>query len=222
MSKNQAQPPQYVLSGRVKSQSRPSRWKTGYWGEEGDTFLHRQLSASHILNSRAKVCKERFTLSSGTFHFSTLLSHTRLTRPYFPIFCQVVGGRADPIMSTKYSNFPSSTQNIASLSSCVESSGVFSPPHLPIFCPVRLKHGAASMAAQPCDGPFKWASWGERLSRESHFNEEFLAFVIVSIIWFLLGELHPKKVQETSIYFCNLTCRWLTKCSESPVCGLQS
>lgn len=92
MGKNQAQPPQYVLSGRVKSQSRPSRWKTGYWGEEGDTFLHRQLSASHILNSRAKVCKERFTLSSGTFHFSTLLSHTRLTRPYFPIFCQVVAG----------------------------------------------------------------------------------------------------------------------------------
>lgn len=92
MSKNQAQPPQYVLSGREKCQSRPSRWKTGYWGEEGDTFLHRQLSASHILNSRAKVCKERFTLSSGTFHFSTLLSHTRLTRPYFPIFCQVVAG----------------------------------------------------------------------------------------------------------------------------------
>lgn len=70
----------------------------------------------------------------------------------------VGGGGGDPIMSTKYSNFPSSTQNIASLSSCVESSGrVVSPPHLLIFCPVRLKHGAASMAAQPCDGPFKWA-----------------------------------------------------------------
>lgn len=77
--------------------SRRSRWKTGHWvlagTEEGDTFLHRQLSVSHIWNSRAKVCKERFTLSSGIFHFSTWLSHTRLTRPYFPIFCQVVAGK---------------------------------------------------------------------------------------------------------------------------------
>lgn len=163
-----------------------------------------------------------FQLQHFTF---THTAHKTLFPHFLPRGGGGGGGRggADPIMSTKYSNFPSSTQNIASLSSCVESSGrVVSPPHPLIFCPVRIKRGGPSMAAQPCDGPFKWACWGERLSGESHFNEEFLAFLIFSIIWFLLGELLPKKVQETSIYFCNLTCRWLTKCFAYPVCGLQS
>lgn len=220
MSKNQAQPPQYVLSGKISVQAVQVK----------DRILRRgrrHFSASTI------ECVAHFEFKSKSLQRAiyTLLwyfplQHFTFThtahKTLFPHFLPSGGGGADPIMSTKYSNFPSSTQNIASLSSCVESSGVVSPAHLLIFCPVRLKHGAASMAAQPCDGPFKWASWGERLSRESHFNEESLAFVIVSIIWFLLGELHPKKVQETSIYFCNLTCGWLTKCSESPVCGLQS
>lgn len=68
--------------------SRRSRWRTGYWalagGEEADTFLHRQLSASHIWNSRAKVRKERFILSSGTFQHLTLTHTTHKTLfPYF-------------------------------------------------------------------------------------------------------------------------------------------
>lgn len=180
MSKNQAQPPQYVLSSRVKSQSRPSRGKTGYWGEEGDTFLHRQLSASHILNSRAKVCKERFTLSSGTFHFSTLLFTHTAHKTLFPHFLPSGGGVWGVGGQTQ---------------SCPQSIQTFHPaPKILPHSALVLSHPAESFLhhifsfSAPCDSNTEPPQWqrnpvmvhssgqGERLSRESHFNEDFLAF----------------------------------------------
>lgn len=70
--------------------SRRSRWKTDCWaiagGEEGRRHLHTVSTIECVahLELKSKVCKERFTLSSGTLHSSTWLSHTQLTRPYFP------------------------------------------------------------------------------------------------------------------------------------------
>lgn len=96
------------------------------WRRRGTTFLRRQSSSvSHIWNSRPEVCKEWFTLSSGTFPHSSTDFHTQLTRPYFPTFYPR-GGQKKKNKKKKtimYSNFPfASAGNIASLITCVESS----------------------------------------------------------------------------------------------------